>query len=137
MNLIAADILFYVTFALLILVTSRTIYLRRSITRQRTAYAETSAQLESANLQIEKLQQIEVKYNTFSSELKQAAMASKFQQTPRILNQANKDQRPPERYTYVHSLTQQGIAAAEIAKILAISAQEADQLVALANISNR
>jgi hypothetical protein len=137
MNFISTDTLFYITYALLILVSSRAIYLRGSISRQRKAYAETSAQLESANLQIEKLQQIEVKYNTFSSELKQAAMASKVQQTPRILNQANKDQRPPERYTYVYSLTQQGIAAAEIAKILAISAQEADQLVALANISNR
>lgn len=129
--------LFYITYTLLILVASRAIYLRRSISIQRKEYAETSAQLETANNKIEKLEQIEIKYNTFSSELKQAAMVSKVQQTPRVLNQVNRDQRPPERYTYIHSLTQQGIAAVEIAKILAISTQEADQLVALANISNR
>ena len=137
MNFITSDMLLYFTYILLVFVSARAIYLRISISKQRKSHDETRAQLESATLTIEKLEHIEKKYNSFSRDLEQAAMASKVQQTPRVINQTNNNLRPPERYKYIHSLTQQGIAVAEIAKILAISSQEADQLVALANISNK
>ena len=136
MNFITTEMLLYVTYTLLVLVSIRTIYLRINISKLKQIHSETSAKLDSAAHKIEKLEYIKKKYDTFSTDLEQAAMASKVQQTPRILNNSNSDQRPPERYKYIHSLTQQGIAAAEIAKILTISSQEADQLVALANISN-
>jgi len=137
MNFITTDMLFYITYLLFIVVSIRAIYLRKSISKQKIVIEEIQTQLDSATQKIEHLEHIEKKYNTFSSDLEQASMASKVQQTPRVLNRTNNDQRPPERYKYIHSLTRQGIAAAEIATILAISAQEADQLVALANISNK
>jgi hypothetical protein len=137
MNFIATDMLFYITYTLLVIVSIRAIYLRMSISKQRKLHSETHAQLDNAIGKIAKLEHIEKKYNAFSSDLEQAAVVSKAQQTPRVLNRMNNDLQPPERYKYIHSLTAQGIAAAEIATILAISSQEADQLVALANISNR
>ena len=41
----------------------------------------------------------------------------------------------PERYQYISSLTDNGAGAAEIAKLFSISRQEAEQLVALANLN--
>jgi len=139
MNFIPVDLLFYITYALLVMVSGRAIYLRTRFRKQGNFLTEISSQLQRANSKIEKLECIEkkYKYNSFSSDLEQAAMASKIQQTPRVLNQKTCNQLPPERYKYIHSLTKQGIAAAEIATILAISPQEADQLVTLANITNR
>ncbi len=137
MNIQVTDMLFYITFSLLVIVSIRSVYLRMNILKLRKLHDEVYAQLDIATLKIEKLEHIEKKYNTFSSDLEQASMVSKTQHTPRVLNQTSREPQPPERYKYIHSLTQQGIAAAEIATILTISSQEADQLVALANISNR
>ena len=41
----------------------------------------------------------------------------------------------PERYQYISSLTDNGAGAAELAKLFAISRQEAEQLVALAKLN--
>jgi hypothetical protein len=137
MDLTSNNLLLYVTFVLLVIVSIRAISLRGSISKHIERHEEMFSQLERAHLRIEKLEHIERQYNTFSTDLEQAARTSKAQTTPRILNQNDSNSRPPERYKYIHSLTQQGIPAAEIAKILTISSHEADQLVALANISNR
>lgn len=137
MNFIATDLLLYLTLSILVIVSMRAIYLRKIISQQRSLQNATNAKLETALVKIEELKQIEKKYNTFSTDLEQAAISSKVQQTPRVLNSLNGNLRPPERYKYIHSLTQQGISSSEIATILAISSQEADQLVNLANISNK
>lgn len=137
MNPINPEILLSITIVLLIGVTFRGIYLRKKVSYQTVLLADVHNQLNDAAITIENLQQIEKKYNTFSNDLKQAEIASKVQNKPRVLNQSSSDIRPPERYKYVHSMARQGITAGEIASILAISPHEADQLVALANLSNK
>lgn len=136
MNMISYEILLYLTFVLLTLVTARCIYLQRCFVLKNTLLEKVQENLETARTRIEELRSIEKKYNSFGTDLEEAALASRAKQTPRVLNNSKKNFKPPERYKYVHSLTQQGIASAEIATILAISAQEADQLVSLANLSN-
>ncbi|MGW8195625.1 MAG: hypothetical protein ACWGOX_15310, partial [Desulforhopalus sp.] len=42
---------------------------------------------------------------------------------------------PPEKYCYIRSLSEKGMDAREIASILAISRQEAEQLVTLTKIA--
>ena len=136
MYMISFEVLLYLTFLLLTLVTARCIYLQRCFALKRALLDKVQENLESSRARIEELQSIERKSNSFGSDLEQAAMASKAKQTPRVLNHSANNFKPPERYKYIHSLTQQGIASAEIAAILTISAHEADQLVALANLSN-
>jgi len=71
----------------------------------------------------------------FQKNLSEAELTTRLQQ-PRLAAQHNLARvSAPERYLYVRSLAQNGMNAKEIATILSISTQEAEQLVNLARLA--
>ncbi len=132
---IDTEILLTITFFLCVLITIRSMYLRRLLIRDRTKLGEALIALECAAAELEKLRQMQKRFQNFKANLSQAELATKIQQPRLELSRKNGELRTPERYQYIHSLAEKGINASDIASILTISNQEADQLVALANLS--
>jgi len=135
MTHIDAEILLTITLSLCVLVTIRSMYLRKLLIRERTKLVETFTALDCAAAELEKLRQTQQRFQNFKTNLNQAELATKIQQPRLELSRKNGELRTPERYQYIHSLAEKGINASDIASILTISNQEADQLVALANLS--
>jgi DNA-directed RNA polymerase specialized sigma24 family protein len=53
------------------------------------------------------------------------------------LQQGWQRREPPEKYRFINSLTEHGVPAAEIARILGLAAGEVEQLVTLARVARR
>jgi len=71
----------------------------------------------------------------FQKNLSEAELTTRLQQ-PRLTAQHSLGRvSAPERYLYIRSLAQNGMNAKEIATILSISTQEAEQLVNLARLA--
>ena len=82
------------------------------------------------------MQQLEQRYQEtllFQKNLNEAELTTRLQQ-PRLSAQHGRHSSAPERYLYVRSLAQSGMEAEEIATILSISTQEAEQLVNLSRL---
>ncbi|MDJ0622683.1 MAG: hypothetical protein QNJ17_06940 [Desulfocapsaceae bacterium] len=135
MTMVDTHILLYVTVVLLILITLRSVFLKRNALQSNSVLAKTLQQLEVARAEIDKLKETEKKFHDFTTDLQQAEIATKMQQSRKMYHQPADELHPPEKYQYVHSLAQKGINASDIATILTISPHEADQLVNLANLS--
>jgi hypothetical protein len=70
----------------------------------------------------------------FQKSLNEAELTTRLQQ-PRLASQlANNHVKTPERYHYIQSLLDNGMAAGEIADVLSISHHEATQLVNLSRL---
>lgn len=100
---------------------------------------ELATVTENLTLTQESLKSLKAKYTQtieFQKKLSEAELTTKLQQ-PRLSAQHQSDrQQAPERYQYVRTLAKEGMDAEEIAKILSISKQEAEQLVTLSKLSN-
>jgi hypothetical protein len=131
------EILIAISVLLSILVTLRSIYFRRRLVHYREKLGATLLSLEKANEEIARLHLIEQKFSTFKADLSQAELATKMQHSRMECNRQNNALRPPERYNYIHSMAQKGMTAADIATVLTISNHEADQLLALASLSQK
>jgi hypothetical protein len=132
---IDSEILLTITLFLCVLITIRSMYLRRLLNKKDFKLSAAVASLDLMGRELEELRQVEKRFQNFKANLNQAELATKIQRPRLELSRRNEDPRTPERYQYIHSLTDKGINASDIASILAISNQEADQLVALANLS--
>ncbi|MBU1567401.1 MAG: hypothetical protein KJ630_17475 [Proteobacteria bacterium] len=97
---------------------------------------ETTVALERTRQNLTKLQEKHEKIVEFQNSLGEAERTTNLQMTR--LNEIRSPERPrnsPERYSYIHSLTEKGLSVEEIASILTISTHEARQLVALSKIA--
>ena len=100
---------------------------------------ETTISLERARQNLAKLQEKHEEIVLFQNNLGTAVASSKAQQarSKDVLNivPADRPRNTPERYGFIHSLTEKGLSVEEIASILAISTHEARQLVTLTKIA--
>ncbi|SHO50747.1 hypothetical protein [Desulfopila aestuarii] len=111
------------------------VYYRR---KAATLSRKLSVALEKLAVAHAELQDLDQRYQEtveFQKNLSEAELTTRLQQ-PRlsaqhVLGQVN----APERYLYVRSLAQNGMDAKEIASILSISTQEAEQLVNLSRLA--
>lgn len=71
----------------------------------------------------------------FQANLSDAGLTTRLQQPRSVVRHEEGSARSPERYNYVRTLAQRGIKPEEIAAMLAISPQEASQLVSLSKIA--
>ena len=137
MALTYTEMLLSLTLVILIIATVRSIYLTRTIFNLEQKLSASQECSQNLSFENEKLRQVEKRFQSFKADLSQAELTTKMQH-PRIgVGRSTQTIRPPERYQYVHSLAGKGIDSLEIASILAISPQEADQLVALAQLSRQ
>lgn len=87
----------------------------------------------------EEFQSLEEKYQKsmkFQKDIDDAELTTRLQQ-PRLSAQYSRDViEAPERYQYVRSLAESGMSAGDIAEVLNISPQEAEQLVKLSKLAN-
>lgn len=129
------QLLLYLTLLLCITVTIRSFVLRRKVTRQNALLQTANARIEALDGEVAQLKVVEKRFHDFSKDLNQAELSTRIQRSRSAGAAWRSTGTPPERYQYIHSLNRKGIPSAEIASILAISPQEADQLVKLANLS--
>lgn len=95
----------------------------------------TQQELGVALAKVESLQRKQTINMAFQDDLHAAELTMKLQQ-PRLSIQHGKiSTNTPERYLYVRSLAEKGMDAEEIASILHISIQEAQQLVNLSKLA--
>lgn len=100
---------------------------------------ETSIQLATNK---KKLSELQGRYNDishFQKSIEQAELTTRFQsprlQAARLGAGTHSASQIPEKYSYIHSLTEKGMSAEEIASVLSISSHEASQLVTLTRIN--
>ncbi len=96
---------------------------------------ETTVSLEQYKKNLAKLQEKHAGVLEFQNSLHEAELTTKLQK-PR-LNGSSYDAggSAPEKYRYIHSLTEKGMSSEEIASVLTISEHEADQLVSLSKLA--
>lgn len=73
----------------------------------------------------------------FQNSLGEAELTTRLQQPRLNAEEKNSSGNTPEKYRYIRSLHEKGMDAQEIASILNISTQEAEQLVSLAKIASQ
>lgn len=101
---------------------------------------QTTINLESNK---KKLRDLEMRHNEikmFQKSIEHAELTTKLQ-TSRLQiahgeSTISSTSHPPEKYTYVRSLTEKGMSPDEIGTVLSISPQEASQLVALTMLTS-
>ena len=116
-------------------VTIRAIYFRITATKISRERDQALALLKSSREELRHLKEQEKRCADFKSDLNTAEISTKMQQSRTVLSCGSGNVEIPERYRYVHNLSQKGISSSDIAAILSISNNEAEQLVALANLS--
>lgn len=131
------EILVITSLFLCVAVTVRSIYFRRLSQQHQEELSAVQHSLQAANKELEELRLTARTFANFKADLTQAELSTKMQQSRLQFNRQCDDPRPPERYHYIHSMTQKGMTVDDIAAILTISNQEADQLVTLANLSQK
>lgn len=90
--------------------------------------------LENAN---EDLQNQQLKNQTFEKNLQEAELTTSLQKPRLSLQKANQHkQGNKDKYQFIQTLSGSGMAAEEIAKVLSISSNEAEQLVNLSKLAN-
>lgn len=135
--LLETEILFSMTLVLCIMVTARSIYLSKIMMLQKNKLHTATLSLESVNKELNNLRTVEKQSNVFKENLNEAELFTNVQKSRPIFNQKVNNHKAPERYQYIRSLHQKGVDAEDIAAILTISTHEANQLVALANLSSK
>ena len=137
MELTNLEITTILTIVLCMCITIYLIYLHKQLAKKTKYHDQLSCALDAVNLENAKLKEMTKQFSDFHADMHMADVTTKLQQT-RLSAAHNTDRsQPPEKYQYVHSLTQKGINCEDIASILSMSHQEADQLVKLANLSIR
>jgi len=120
-----------------ILVTIRGVYFRKKASKSASNLNDVLQALESANQKLLKLEEVEQRFNTFRKDLSSAELTTNMQVSRLKTAQNTEHLKIPERYTFIHPLSEKGVSSQDIASILTISTHEADQLVSLANLAER
>jgi len=111
------------------------IYYRRKTTTLSKKLAIALEKLATAHASLQEMDERYKKTIEFQKNLSEAELTTRLQQ-PRLAAQHSLGRvSAPERYLYVRSLAQNGMDAKEIAAILSISTQEAEQLVNLSRLA--
>ena len=137
MPYINVEILVVTSLLLCIVVAVRSMYFHRKSLQHQEELTAVKQSLQTATEELAELRLMARTFATFKADLTQAELSTKMQHSRLQFNRQGEDLRTPERYHYIHSMAQKGMTANDIAAILAISTQEADQLVALANLSQK
>jgi cysteinyl-tRNA synthetase len=137
MPYINIEILVVTSLLLCVFVTVRSIYFRRLSQQHQEKLTAAQQALQTADEELAELRLVARTFATFKADLAQAELSTKMQHSRLQFNRQYDNLRTPERYHYIHSMAQKGMTADDIAAILTISNQEADQLVALANLSQK
>lgn len=74
---------------------------------------------------------------SFDTSLQTAALTTNLQKSRSQYHNQAATITPPERYRYIRSLLENGLDSTKIAAVLAISLQEAEQLVTLVRLSQK
>jgi hypothetical protein len=97
----------------------------------------TQNSLNSLQAQLENLKNQNKENNSFDSTLHTVKVTTNLQKSRTQYHQKAVSTMPPERYRYIRSLLDNGLDSEKIASVLAISIQEAEQLVALSKLAQR
>lgn len=100
----------------------------------RRQLAEALANQQQAEQSLHLLQQQYSHNLEFQKNLSEAELTTRLQRSRLTTQHARDLSSTPERYGYIRSLADKGMGAAEIAAILSISSQEAEQLVKLSQL---
>ncbi|MFV0436169.1 MAG: hypothetical protein ACK5PS_02060 [Desulfopila sp.] len=112
------------------------VYYRRQSSR---LSAKLSTALEKLATAHRDVQQMEARYeeiSTFNNNLNEAELTTRLQRSRLSAQHGSNQTSAPERYLYLRSLAESGMGADEIAAILSISTQEAEQLVKLSSLAS-
>ncbi len=121
--------------ALCALAVIRSIQIQRRTSSLSARLSEIAGNLETVRHSYGELKERYDSDREFRKNLSEAAVTTRLQ-APRLALQARPDaQTAPERYRYVHRLTDNGLDAEQVASVLAISSHEARQLVCLARLA--
>lgn len=120
---------------LVILTLGLAIYYRRQSAQLSQKLAVALAKLAAAHDELHNMADRYQEISKFRMNLNEAELTTRLQR-PRLSAQQGSDQaNAPERYLYVRSLAESGMSGEEIAAVLSISAQEAEQLVNLSKLA--
>ena len=126
------------TLSLCIIATIRAVHFRRAASLKKKELETALHSIDSKNNELEKLKEIADRLANFKKNLSEAELSTKMQRSRITYSRAS--EKPitiPERYRYVHSLAEKGLSSEDIASVLTISSFEAEQLVALSNLSQK
>ncbi len=133
------NILLLASVFLTILVTVRAIILSKRNFEQQQLLINTNESLAEIQQELEDLKKKRESVDNFRDNLQRAEMVKRVQQnafnSEKLRRNNNPD--PPERYQYIHALTEKDISISDIASILSLSVAETEQLVTLAKISRQ
>lgn len=126
------------TLSLCVIVTIRAIHFRKTASANKRDLEEALISIDSKNTELKKLQKLADSMANFKNNLQDAEISTKMQKSRLSYTQKNdKSVKIPERYRYIHNLSEKGLSSSDIASILTISPSEAEQLLALANLSQK
>jgi len=91
--------------------------------------------LAAAHAEMQLFEQRQKENLEFQKNLGNAELTTRLQQSRLTAQHGHNRVGAPERYLYVRSLAENGMSAQEIAEILSISKQEAEQLVNLSKLA--
>ncbi len=122
---------------LLITTTIRSYIFKKKAERNSRKLHEVMNTVHALENKYAKLEEEKSEEPVFDKQLNQAEVTSKLQ-TSRIHRHINQSKvKTPERYSYIRTLIDKGLNSDEIASVLAISPQEALQLVKLSELSGQ
>ncbi|HID03171.1 MAG TPA: hypothetical protein EYP18_08200 [Desulfobacterales bacterium] len=125
------------TLALTVLLFCRSVSLRRQAAKQSLLLEEQSKHLEEFQIKLDINTSKTEREEHFLKNLQQAEMATELQKSRSPLVHQRNSQRPPERYEYVKSMFQSGLATEEISSALGMSTIEIAQLLKLSSLSKQ
>jgi len=108
---------------------------RRRAARLSRELAVALEKLAAAHAEMQLLEQRHRENLEFQKNLDNAELTTRLQQSRLSTQHGHTRTGAPERYLYIRSLAESGMSAQEIADILAISKQEAEQLVNLSKLA--
>jgi hypothetical protein len=133
MSLTLESIVLLITLLLLVISLLALGKLRREKILLAGQLTETSRSLEQATRELAALRLEQEESSVFKESLGTAQLTTRLQQ-PRLAAGGSSGGGSPERYRYVQSLADTGMADAEIATVLAISPHEIRQVLALSRL---
>jgi len=96
---------------------------------------ETTRSLELAKKELARTEKTRQNFSHMDTTLADADLITELQK-PRLKSHAGHNaSAPPEKYSYIHSLTEKGMSEEDIASLLSISLHETRQLVNLSKLA--
>lgn len=110
-----------------------------SLSREKKLLAEqltdTTMELDRVRKELTAAEEKNRKFTTFNERISTPELTTQLQK-PRLQTvERHNSSSPPEKYSYVHSLAEKGMAVNDIASLLSISPHETQQLVNLSRIA--